>query len=66
MLCMKTAFRLINENSFKHKYPKNKFIVLIAVNPKDSVTNIPQIIPAVIIRQVFFPIWDIMVVIQSF
>lgn len=64
MQCMKTAFRLIHKNSFEYKCPKNKFVVLIAVNPKDGVTNILQIIPTVIIRQVFFLIWDIMVVIQ--
>lgn len=39
---------------------------MIAVNPKDGVTNIPQIFPTVIIRQAFFLIWDIVVVIQSF
>lgn len=51
MLCMKIAFRLIHENSFKDlKYTKNEFIVLIAVNPKDGVTNIPQIFPIVIIK----------------
>lgn len=51
MLCMKIALRLIHENSFKDlKYPKNEFIVLIAVNPKDGVTNMPQISPTLIIK----------------
>lgn len=66
MLCMKTAFRLIHEHSFKYlKYPKNKLIVLISVNPKDLQTYL-SFFPTVIIRQVFFLIQHIKVVIQSF
>lgn len=54
MLCMKTASRLIHEHSFKYlKYPKNKLIVLISVNPKDLQTYL-NFFPTVIIRQVFF------------